>query len=237
MCQTYINIDFELLYAELQFCGYIADCRNNWKRYKPTIKDIDNLYKHYKCLEFMENFYDSEPDYDDEEFKMYMDYIVKYKTDDDVTSAGLFNALLYMNDKEKLKTKRFSEKKHSDAELKEAYKHIIKLQKEYNPRRIAFNNWQEPHFAGNWGVTQEQVDILAKKTLKAVKQAKVENRDRLWIIDIPFKELPKNFWSWSEKITSDLRIIVYYGRDYLGVDYVWIMEKINENSTGEKVCI
>ena len=41
---------------------------------KLSNKYINRLFNHYYLEELCENFYDSEPDFDEEEFNMYMDY-------------------------------------------------------------------------------------------------------------------------------------------------------------------
>ena len=237
MGDTYINLDMELLFKELTFCNFSNNRTLSWKRYKPNTKTIDKLFKEYKCNEFIENFYDSEPDYDDEEFKMYMDYIAKHKTNDAVTGVGIFEALVYMNDEDRKKKKRFSEKEHTAKEIKVAYEKIRKQQQDYEEKRIRFNNWQEPHFEGNWGVTQDKVDSIAKKQLKEILKGAISITDRLWILEIPKEAVPKNMKDWNGVINSDCIEIYYYGRDWLGIDYCWSMQrrKTNADNTGKKV--
>ena len=46
----------------------------NFYYQKLSNKSIDRLFNHYYIEELCEIFYDSEPDFDDEEFNMYMDY-------------------------------------------------------------------------------------------------------------------------------------------------------------------
>ena len=66
-----INIREDLIKKELE------DTHNRgitFRRLKPSNRFIDWLFNHYYVDEHTEHFYDSEPNYDDEEFKMYMDY-------------------------------------------------------------------------------------------------------------------------------------------------------------------
>lgn len=37
---------------------------------------------------------------------------------------------------------------------------------DYEPQRLAFNNWQKIYVDGNWGLTQKKIDFIACKTLK-----------------------------------------------------------------------
>ena len=222
---NYINLDMELLFQQLTFCNFSNNRALSWKRYQPTRRIIDKLFQDYFCVEFMENFYDSEPDYDDEEFKMYMDYVVKHKTDDEVTGTGFYEAIVYMNDDDRKKKKRFSEKDHTAKEIKAAYEKIKRQQQEYDEKRIQFNNWQEPYFEGNWGLTQKKVDSIAKKQLKEILIGEIPTTNRFWILEIPKEDVPKGMKCWNKKINSDCIEIYYYGRDWLGVDYCWSMQR------------
>ena len=40
---------------------------------------------------------------------------------------------------------------------------------DYENARIEFCNWQEPHFKGNWGATQESIDSMGQELLKDIK--------------------------------------------------------------------
>ena len=229
MSDTYINLDMELLFQQLTFCNFSNNRCLYWKRYQPTNRIIDKLFQDYYCEEFMENYYDSEPKYDDEEFKMYMDYIVKHNTDDEVTGTGMFNALSYMIDDEQKKKKRYAEKEHTAKEIKAAYEKIRKQQEDYNEKRIRFNNWQEPYFKGNWGYTQKRVDSIAKKQLKTILKSDIPIKDRLWLLEISKDNIPEDMKGWNGRIQVDCIEIYYYGRDYLGVDYCWSMQRRVKN--------
>ena len=207
--KQYINIDFEEIVSTLRFLDSTGNRNNPWKRFAPSIVDIDRLFVSYDCVEFCENFYDSEPEYNDEEFHMYMDYLNVIKEAGELpngTITGtLFWELLMGSDKE---THRYSKQQHTLKEYKKAYDKILRLNNEYNVRRIKHCNWQEPYFNGNWGMSQEYVNTLAKNKLYAVKKSPIHKWNRLWIL------------------TTKKRILVYYyGRDYQMVDYVWAFEK------------
>lgn len=79
------------------------------------------------------------------------------------------------------------------------------MYKEYEPKRITFNNWQEPYFEGNWGMSQKYVDRFGKETLKKIRNCPFSAKGRLFI---------------AEK--DDQIRIYFYGRDYLQVDYWFI---------------
>lgn len=131
-----------------------------FRRLKPSNKFIDWLFRHYFARELTERFYDSELDYDDEEFNMYMDYLYVHKQKEDY---------------------RYSKKLHTIKELEVAYKSILKQQEEYEEHRLNFINWIEPYFDGNWGMTQSSVDKIAKRIMKSIKRAPVSYNNRLFI--------------------------------------------------------
>ena len=198
----YINIDYEQLFEMLRWLDATDNRKNPWKRFAPANSDIDKLFKDYECVEFLENFYDSEPDYDDEEYNMFLDYCSANKTKDSMAGCALYRILI--NEGE-----CFSKKPHSPFDYKMAWVHVRKQQKEYEKKRIVFCNWTEPHMEGNWGATQESVDDLAKSMMYQIKKSPIHKRDRFWIHTEPNNQI----------------CIYYYGRDYLECDYVWLMQK------------
>ena len=221
----YINIDFEQLFKRMHSLFDVISDEDRWNhetrdwtRYKPTYAAIDTLFREYECYEFLEEFYDNEPDYDEEEFHMYMDYIEQQKTDDEVTNGGFFEALVAMPQEGEPKKKHFASKAYSLNVLKQAYDKIRKQQEDYEPTRIKVNNWVEIHTEGNWGATQKQVDSLAKQCMIAVKKADkqegIDNTDRFWIKDAKYVDL-------NTKEEFKYLLVYYYGRDYKQVDYVW----------------
>ena len=198
----YINVDVEELNKMLSFLS--SGRVGNWKRYAPSSRDIDILFKNHYADEFLEYFYDSEPDYDEETHNMYLDYCTIRGKNELVTGVDFYEICL-KSDKD-----RYSEKDHILKELKSAYHTIVKQRDAYNKKRIRFNNWVELHECGNWDSTQEEVDSLGKITLTDMKKSPLHKHDRFWI----FKD--KDNW--------DI-LIYYYGRDYIQCDYAWVMKK------------
>ena len=203
----YINIDFQELTKTLRWLDSTDNRQNTWQQFSPSTTDIDKLFKKYTCTEFLENFYDSEPDYNcsNEEFHMYMDYIVQQKTEDDVTGRGFYEALKATANEP---VQKFSKENHTLREYKKAYNKIHKQIQEYNSKRIKFCNWVEVHAEWNWDGNQDSVDRLAKEQMLKIKSAPVHKRNRFWIHE-----------------TKNEITIYYYGRDWLYVDYVWSFEK------------
>lgn len=126
---------------------------------KLSNKFIDWIFRHYYIHEMCENFYDSEPIFDEEEFNMYMDY----------------------QNKHQLKDFSFSKKLHTNQELKTAYDKIVRMYKEYEDTRLKFCCWQEPYFKGNWGMSQIQVDSFGKSVLKNIRKFPQSIKDRIYI--------------------------------------------------------
>jgi len=211
--KQYINVDMELIISELHRIYFDRLGTTKWTKFKPTTKNIDWLFKNYKVVSFIESYYDSDPDFDDEEHSMYMDYLEikkgKYKDEDIVKKEDL----------------TYSKKEHTFKELKNAHKKIIKLRNDYEPKRIKYLTWQEPFFVGNWDYTQSYITKFAKGKLKEIKKEKISFENRFWILYESKDNLPDDFYIWDEKIEHDVCRLYYYGRDYLGVDYVWDFHK------------
>jgi hypothetical protein len=85
-----------------------------------------------------------------------------------------------------------------------------KLVKEYEPKRIKHRNWIEAFFEGNWGLSQEEVDDIAKNALCKTVSDKYKHDKRLWITYYKRKEYIFIYW---------------YGRDVEKVDYWWILKR------------
>lgn len=83
-----------------------------------------------------------------------------------------------------------------------------KLKEEHEPHRIEFCNWIELHFEGNWDVSQFAVDSVARNSLKYVRKTNVKKDGRLWIA-----------------YEDDYIFIYWYGRDFMEVDYWWVMKR------------
>lgn len=143
-----INIRQDLIQKELE-----RGCTNRltFRKLKPSNRFIDKLFNHYYVVEHTEHFYDSEPEYDDEEFNMYMDYDYIHHRIDPVSGTAFFNTIL--NSEEIVKEQegfRFSKEEHTMEELKQAYDKITQQRKDYESHRIEFNNWIEPYSEGIW---------------------------------------------------------------------------------------
>lgn len=179
-----------------------------FRQLKPSNRFINWLFRHYFVREFTEHFYDSEPDYDEEEFNMYMDYLYMHKQIKPFGTSLLKTILNIDEIKEKQDDFRYSQNPHSIEELETAYKNILKQREEYKEYKLVFNNWIEPYFDGNWGMTQSYVDDIARRTINSIKRTAISYNGRLFI---------------SEK--DDFIYIYYYGRDYKEVDYWWVMQR------------
>jgi hypothetical protein len=82
-----------------------------------------------------------------------------------------------------------------------------KLVKEYEPRRITFNNWIDPFGDGIWGMDQGKVDEIARNALKEIMDMDVDLSERLYI------GFGKDGYAF----------LYFYGRDFLKKDYWWVM--------------
>lgn len=163
---------------------------------------INKLFNHYDLVEMCENFYDTEPEVDNEEFDMYLDY------KENINMTGLTFWNLVSREEELKENQRFSKKEYTREELKAAYEKVKKIYEDYESERIEFNNWQEPYFKGNWGYTQNYVNIVGKSTLEGIRKSNFSKKDRLYI---SYKE--------------DYIRIYYYGRDIKQVDYWFIFKR------------
>lgn len=114
---------------ELELAG------KGYKRRRLHKSFITKLFKNYETVEFCENFYDSEPQFDEEQmwrrFGPTPDYDI-----------------------------------WSDARFQEEWKRMCAA---YEDTRITFLNWQEPAFEGNWGMTQEDVDRVARHKMMQMR--------------------------------------------------------------------
>jgi hypothetical protein len=197
-----ICLEKKLIAQELEY-----DRRKNFDFHyqKLSNKYIDWLFNHYYIEELCENFYDSEPNFDDEEYRMYMDYRDNYK----LTGNSFWNMIINLEEIEKQGNGfRYSKESHTKEELKAAYDKVRQMYKDYEKRRIEFCNWQEPHFKGNWGATQKSVDKFGRRILKRIRKFPHSIKDRLYV---------------AQK--DDLILIYFYGRDLWQVDYWFIFNK------------
>lgn len=173
-----------------------------YKKFKLSNKIIDWLFNQYYCEEMCENFYDSEPDFEDELYNMYLDY------KDTILMTGLTFWKVMSRQDDLQRTHRFSEQEHTIEELREAYLKVNQMYADYEPIRLKILNWQEPYFKGNWGYSQCFVDSVAKETLKSIQKINVKRDGRL-------------FWA---KQDDQIRIY-FYGRDFGMIDYWFIFTK------------
>lgn len=192
-----ICVNKELIKEELEKDGF------KYKKLKLSNKFIDRLFNHYYCKEMCQNFYDSEPEFEDEElYNMYLDYQDTIR----LTGLTIFKFLDIAGNE--IPRVKFSEEEHTKEELKEAYFKVQQMYKDYEDTRIRFCNWQEPFFKGNWGYTQEYVDDLAKDKLKEIQKMSIKRNGRIY---------------WTE--TDDQIRIYFYSRDFEEADYWFIFLK------------
>lgn len=166
---------------------------------------IDRLFNHYYLEELCEFFYDSEPDFDDEEFNMYMDYQNSHK----LTGLTFWNLVSNMEEiEEKKENFKYSKQPHTKKELKEAHDKVVQMYKDYEQTRITVNNWIEPYFKGNWDMSQEYVDSFGRSVLKHIRNFPKSIKNRLYFA----------------KKDDQIRIY-FYGRDFWEVDYWFVFSK------------
>ena len=180
-----INIRKDLIQKELD-----KDINDGftYKKLKLSNKLIDRLFNHYYCHEMCEFYYDYEPDYDELEHDKYMTY-------DSILRGDYYN---YCED----------EKEYPIEELKQAYINILQQRRDYESKRIEFNNWIEVFGEGIWHMSQHRVDEAAKDTLTEIKKSGASLKDRLY---------------YAKK--DDQIRIYFYGRDFMYTDYWFIFIK------------
>ena len=172
---------------------------------KLSNKFMNRLFNHYYIEELCENFYDSEPDFDEEELNMYMDYRNSFK----LTGLTFWNLISNMEEiKEKKQNFKYAKQSHTLKELKAAHDKVVQMYKDYEATRINFNNWQELYFEGNWGMSQRYIDSYGRNILKRIRNFPKSKKERLY----------------AAKKEDEIRIY-FYGRDFLEVDYWFIFRK------------
>lgn len=158
MVNNMIYIREDLIKYELEIY------KENYKQFNLHNSLISKLKNHYICESMYENFYDSEPEYDDDIFDKYMDYYD------------------YLNGNYSLDIKdRYYKEECTIEELKQAYNTILQQRENYEQKRIEFCNWQEPYFNGVWEMSQKQVNNIAISTLKEIKRYPMSNKKRFYI--------------------------------------------------------
>lgn len=87
----------------------------------------------------------------------------------------------------------------------------IEPEEEHKLPRMEFCNWVEPYFKGNWDMSQSTVDRVASNSLRYVRKTNVKKDGRLWIA-----------------YEDDYIFIYWYGRDFMEMDYWWVMRRKNK---------
>ncbi len=207
-----IYVDKKLIEKELEDEKSVLGHEFQYK--KLSNRYLDWLFRHYYIQELCENFYDSEPEFDKEEFNMYMDYQSYRK----MSCLAFWNVVSNLDEIEKEKLNfKYSKNNHTVEELKNAYDKVTQMYKDYEKTRIERLTWQEPYFEGNWGYTQNNVDLYGRFCLKRIKNFPRSIKDRLYVSE------DKN----------EIRIY-FYGRDIWEKDYWFIFKRKNKNVRGEK---
>lgn len=208
-----ICIDKNLINEELMDSKSVLGLTFTYK--KLSKKYLDWLFRHYYLREIVENFYDSEPDFDEEEFNMYMDYPSCEK----LSCLAIWNIVSNIDEIAKQKSKfKYSKEYHTINELKNAYNKVKQMYKDYEKIRIEKLTWQEPYFEGNWGCTQRGVDSFGRYFLKKIRNVSKPIKDRLYVSE-----------------NHDEIRIYFYGRDIWEKDYWFVFNRKNKNIRGEKV--
>ncbi len=188
-----ICVDEKLIKKELESQADIK-----FKHLKMSNSFLSHLFEFYDCHEMCENFYDREPEVEDELYDKYFAY--QYGREEKESSMLSFQT--------GAEFKNSSSKNWTEEELKEAYFQVKKMYKDFESERIKILNWQEPYFEGNWGLTQAKVNKQAKIVLKQIKKTSVSKKKRLY---------------YGEK--DDFFYIYFYGRDFMYKDYWMIWKK------------
>ena len=74
--------------------------------------------------------------------------------------------------------------------------------------RLTYLVWIEPYGEGIWNMSQATADKAARNALKYVRKTNVKKDGRIWIA-----------------YEDDYIFIYWYGRDFMEVDYWWVMKR------------
>lgn len=190
-----VNIRKDLIRKELG--------RHKNIKYKPTKltnRFIDSLFCHYYVHECCENFYDSEPTFDDEEYNMYLDF-----RDSITITPKTFWKIAIGENRDDFK---FCKQEHTRDEMKAAYLHVMEEYEKYEPKRIERLTWQEPYFKGNWDMSQEYVDSISRYFINKFKKLPVKKSGRIFMAK-----------------DNDRLDIYIYARDVMKTDFWFIFKK------------
>ena len=183
------EIDIELIKEELSHDK--KDFGWEYHYEKPSNRFIDKLLNHYYLHEMCENFYDTEPDYDDDLYEKYYQYEHHYA----------------------------SIPKDQLTEYRNAHNQILKLREEYDKKdRLTYCNWQEPYAEGIWGYTQKKCDRIAAKTLKLIRKKYGKNlRDRFFVTcnTVDGKKMIRIYFYGRDIIEMDYWFIFIERRGYI----------------------
>lgn len=196
-----INIDKQLIEEQLK-----NDRENGFTFIQRSLSNklLDNLFTKYRVIEACQNFYDNEPDFEEELYDMYRDY-----ADLKSTGLALCNVITNIeNIEDEKESFTYSKLNHTRKELKEAYDKVTSMYAEYEPLRIKRCNWQEPYFKGNWEMSQKYVDDMSRDTLKQFKKLWASKKGRIYYA----------------KKDDEVRIYLY-GRDILFEDWWFIFKR------------
>ena len=93
----------------------------------------------------------------------------------------------------------------------EFYENFYDSEIDDEEERLILNNWQDLYCKGSWGMSQKNLDIYSKSTLKMIKKLPKSIKNRLYFAK------------------KDNKIVIYfYGRDYWLSDYWFILKKRNK---------
>lgn len=165
---------------------------------------IDKLYNQYYSSEHCIFFYDSDPK------------LPSLGTNDKGEKYNLFDLYLdyedgYYIENEKYDETRLRDISHSGkaftkAELKNACGELREIYKQYEERRLTFNNWIDVYGRGIWGLSQDLVDFYAKGLMKETQEWQ-DLSDRVYSIECIDQEGKKH-----------IKLYIY-GRDIYYCDY------------------
>lgn len=136
-----------------------AKCNNTPKKLKLSKGLIEKLFNHYECESVVENYYDDEPEIDDELYEMYFEYL--------------------FGNREELK-EMLSTNGHTIEEYRDAYEKVIQLYEDYEERRMTFLSWQDVYAKGIWELTQNTVDKRARLVLNDVRKSSYKKKNRIY---------------------------------------------------------
>ncbi len=180
------------------------------KKLKLSKRYIEKLLRHYFCESAVEKFYDSEPDFDDEEYNMYLDYQNKFR----ITGRSFWELVTNMDENGDIANKKFSKQEHTPEEYKRAYEKVTQMYEAYEERRMNFNNWQELYEKGNWDMSQNYVDRFARSVLNRVRKSAYSKAGRIY---------------YAEDKQEGLISIYICLRDIKSVDYFFDFRKKPKN--------